>query len=258
MKVKNEEVCYGAHAVKTLIQYAPDQINMIYFQEDKAKELLREYKAIHGELVFEYQLATKASLDKRSQSAMHQGVMAVCKPYHYYHENDLTELITNSAATPLILILDGIQDPHNFGACLRTAEASGVTCVIIAKDQAVGVTPVVHKASCGASMLVPVVRVTNLVRAMEKLKAQGIWIVGTSLEGKKSLYSHDFKGPTAIVLGNEGEGIRKQTAVHCDYLATIPMQGKIESLNISVANAICLYEAVRQRLAATDINVKLQ
>ena len=256
MKSKNEEVCYGAHAVKTLIQYAPAQINKVYFQEDKAKELLKEYKAIHGDLVFEYELASKASLDKRSQTSVHQGVLAVCKPHHYYHENDLSELLANSTEAPLVLVLDGIQDPHNFGACLRTAEASGVTCVIIAKDQAVGLTPVVHKSSCGASMLVPIVRVTNLVRAMEKLKSLGLWIVGTSLEGTTSIYGHDFKGPTAIVLGNEGQGIRKHTAAHCDYLATIPMKGKIESLNISVANAVCLYEVLRQRLAATDVNVK--
>lgn len=150
---------------------------------------------------------------------------------------------------PLLLILDGIQDPHNLGACLRTADAAGVTAVIVPKDRAVSITETVRKIACGAAESVMFVQVTNLATCMTKLKEKGVWIVGTSDQAEKSFYELDLTGSTAIVIGAEGSGMRRLTTDKCDFLGVIPMQGKVECLNASVATGVSLYEAVRQRLA---------
>lgn len=159
---------------------------------------------------------------------------------------DLPGLL-ESTPTPLVLILDCITDPHNFGACLRTADAAGVTCVIVPKDKSAPVTETVRRVSCGGADSVPIVRVTNLARTMEKLKKLGVWLVGTSDAGKQSLYEMDLKGPTGIVMGAEGDGMRRLTEEHCDFLVQIPMQGSVPCLNVSVATGVCLFEVVRQR-----------
>lgn len=187
---------------------------------------------------------SKDQLDMLAPGLRHQGVIAAVTAADY-HGEDALEL----PATPdrLVLVLDGVQDPHNLGACLRTAEAAGVTAVIIPKDRAVGLTPVARKAAAGAAERVPVVAVTNLVRTLTRLKELGYWVTGLAGESDDSIFQTDLTGPTVIVMGGEGEGMRRLTRETCDKLVRIPMEGKIESLNVSVAAAVCLYESVRQR-----------
>lgn len=164
-----------------------------------------------------------------------------------YEEGDLPMLL-DEIESPLVLILDCIQDPHNLGACLRTADAAGCACVIMPKDKSAPITETVVRVSCGGAHSVPLVRVTNLARAMEKLKELGVWLVGTADESEKSIYDMDLKGGIGIVMGAEGEGMRRLTGEHCDFLVRIPMGGKVPCLNVSVATGVCLFEAVRQRV----------
>lgn len=185
-------------------------------------------------------------LDRMAQGARHQGVVAQQVEQRAYDERDLEGLI-EFVAKPLLLILDGVQDPHNLGACLRTAAAAGVTAVIVPKDRAVGLTPTVRKIAAGGAERVPLVRVTNLARSMKQLQEAGVWIVGLAGEAEASLYDIDMRGPIAIAMGSEGDGLRRLSREHCDYLAQIPMHSGMESLNVSVATGISLFEALRQR-----------
>ena len=166
----------------------------------------------------------------------------------FYDEGDLEQLIQDSP-NPLVLILDCVQDPHNFGACLRTADAAGVSVVVVPKDKSSPVTDTVRRVACGGAENVPIARVTNLARAMDKLKELGVWFVGTEDEGKQTIYDVDLKGPIGIVMGAEGEGMRRLTGERCDFLVQIPMGGKVTCLNVSVATGVCLFEVVRQRLS---------
>lgn len=163
------------------------------------------------------------------------------------NEDFLFELIERLSETPLLLILDGVQDPHNLGACLRTAEAAGVHVVVVPKDRSVGLTDTVRSVACGAAERLPLVIVTNLARTLRELSQSGIWIVGTSDRAEKPIYELDLTLPLAMVMGSEGKGLRRLTAEHCDFLGRIPMRGSAESLNVSVATGVCLFEAVRQR-----------
>lgn len=185
-------------------------------------------------------------IERQAAGARHQGVIARVQSSRSYDERDLEGLI-EAAAKPLLLILDGVQDPHNLGACLRSAAAAGATAVIVPKDRAATLTPTARKVAAGGAERVPLVRVTNLARCMKDLQDAGIWIVGLAGEAEASLYSVDLKGPMAIAMGGEGDGLRRLTREHCDYLAKIPMASGMESLNVSVAAGISLFEAVRQR-----------
>lgn len=163
------------------------------------------------------------------------------------NEDDLFEIIKRAADDPLLLVLDGIQDPHNLGACLRTADAAGVHAVVAPKDRAVSITETVRTVARGAAESVPFVQVTNLARTIKELQKEGIWFVGTDDEASQTLYDIEMTGPVAIVIGSEGKGVRRLTAEYCDFLVRIPMAGKVENLNASVAAGVCLYEVVRQR-----------
>jgi 23S rRNA (guanosine2251-2'-O)-methyltransferase len=163
-----------------------------------------------------------------------------------YEDEDLAALV-EASANPLILILDCVQDPHNFGACLRTADAAGVSAVVVPKDKSAPISDTVIRVSCGGAEHVPIVRVTNLSRAMDKLKKLGVWLVGTADETDKSIYDQDLTGPIGIVMGAEGTGMIRLTQENCDFLVRIPMAGAVECLNVSVATGVCLFEAVRQR-----------
>ncbi|MFY8136138.1 MAG: 23S rRNA (guanosine(2251)-2'-O)-methyltransferase RlmB [Aquimonas sp.] len=185
-------------------------------------------------------------IERQAAGARHQGVIARVQSSRSYDERDLEGLI-EASAKPLLLILDGVQDPHNLGACLRSAAAAGATAVIVPKDRAATLTPTARKVAAGGAERVPLVRVTNLARCMKDLQDAGIWIVGLAGEAESSLYSVDLKGPMAIAMGGEGDGLRRLTREHCDYLAKIPMASGMESLNVSVAAGISLFEAVRQR-----------
>lgn len=167
----------------------------------------------------------------------------------HYDEGDLAALLEGKA-DPLVLILDCVQDPHNLGACLRTADAAGCCCVVMPKDKSAPISDTVIRVSCGGAENVPLVRVTNLARTMDQLKQLGLWLVGTSDAAKQSIYEVDLKGGIGIVMGAEGEGMRRLTTEHCDFLTFIPMRGKVPCLNVSVATGVCLFEAVRQRAAA--------
>ena len=167
----------------------------------------------------------------------------------HWDEDDLPSLLESTPA-PLVLVLDCVTDPHNLGACLRTADGAGVTAVILPKDKSASVNETVRRVSCGGADHVPIVRVTNLARTMDKLKELGVWLVGTADEATQSLYDIDLKGPIGIVMGAEGTGMRRLTQERCDFLVRIPMAGRVECLNVSVATGVCLYETVRQRRPA--------
>ncbi len=188
-------------------------------------------------------------LDKLAGEARHQGVVALYEPPPMAHEGDLAKLMERDGANTLVLVLDGVTDPHNLGACLRSAAAAGVTAVIVPKDRAVGLTPVVRRASAGGADRVPLIAVTNLARTLRELKDAGVWITGLAGDTDTSIYGVDLKGPVALVLGSEGEGMRRLTRELCDFVAKIPMPGTMESLNVSVATGVVLFEALRQRSA---------
>jgi len=190
---------------------------------------------------------TLSELDSLSGQQRHQGVIAGFKGSNVAPEGRLEAMLDAISGTPLILVLDGIQDPHNLGACLRTADAAGVHLVVICKDRSAGITPVVRRAASGAAETMNIIQATNLARVLRILKKRGIWLAGTSDEASDSIYSSDLAGPLALVMGNEGSGLRRLTMDLCDYLVSIPMAGQVESLNVSVATGVCLFEINRQR-----------
>ena len=192
------------------------------------------------------QLVGVKKLDSRV-SGSHQGVIALCRPGEALDESLLLKLFEQYGSQVFFLILDGVTDPHNLGACLRSADGAGVHAVIIPKDNAVGLTPVVQKVACGAAESVPLVPVTNLTRTIKKLKSLGIWVVGTTENAGQTIYETNLSGPITLVMGAEGVGMRNLTTKQCDFLANIPMKGQVRSLNVSVAAGICLYEIGRQR-----------
>ena len=189
----------------------------------------------------------REELDKHAGEARHQGVAARYEAAPAAHESDLAGLLERDGGDTLVLVLDGVTDPHNLGACLRSAAAAKVTAVIVPKDRAVGLTPVVRRASAGGADRVPLSAVTNLARTLRELKDAGVWITGLAGDTETTIYGIDFKGPVALVLGSEGEGIRRLTRELCDFVAKIPMPGSMESLNVSVATGVALFEALRQR-----------
>ena len=237
----------GIHAVESALKNDPDNIVQVWIAENKRNQRVKELiqHAQKRGLVAHRSDAT--ALDKLAKTHQHQGVVAEYNIPKVFNEHDLFDLLENIDTPPLLLILDGVTDPHNLGACLRTAEGAGVHAVIATKDNAVGLTPAARKVASGAAETVPFIQVTNLVRTMEKLKKEGIWFIGTSDKTDADLYSYDFNTPSAIVMGAEGKGLRRLTEEHCDTLVSIPMAGQVSSLNVSVATGVCLYEVVRQR-----------
>jgi 23S rRNA (guanosine2251-2'-O)-methyltransferase len=197
--------------------------------------------------------ADAAQLDRLAAGERHQGVVAELAPRAGDPETQLEEALEALGdAPPLLLVLDGVTDPHNLGACLRSADAAGVAAVIVPRDRAAGLTPVVRKVAAGAAETVPLVQVVNLARTLRQLQQRGVWLVGTADDAPRTLYDIDCTGPVALVLGSEGEGMRRLTREACDELVSIPMQGAVESLNVSVAAGVVLFEAVRQRRGNKD------
>lgn len=243
----NEPMVYGIHAVTALLDSPYRTITHIHFNQDRLDKRLQALltKAQARDLPISY--LSMQQLTQRVGDVVHQGVVACASPLPDYSEADLPLLVERSKQPPFILIIDGVTDPHNLGACLRSADAAGVDFVVIPKDKNATITPVVSKVACGAAESMPLVRVTNLVRAMAVLKAHGIWIYGAAGEARDSIYRLDAKGPIALVMGAEGSGMRRLTREHCDGLFALPMHGTVSSLNVSVATAVSLYEVVRQR-----------
>lgn len=190
---------------------------------------------------------SRQELDELAQGERHQGVVAHLTETPAAKQQDLMSLIDSLGHPPFLLVLDGVTDPHNLGACLRSANAAGVDAVIVPKDKAVGLTPVVRKVACGAAETTPFYQVTNLARTLRDLQQAGVWLIGAAGDTDENLYQADLRGPLALVLGAEGTGLRRLTREHCDLLVKIPMAGTVESLNVSVATGICLFEALRQR-----------
>jgi 23S rRNA (guanosine2251-2'-O)-methyltransferase len=234
----------GIHAVESLLKHSPERILQLV-HVDKGQTKLDHLIQLAKEQRLARHVIHIDKLNHYLPHVQHQGVAVQCRPLPGYTEHDIEDLIAN-AKQQRWLILDGVQDPHNLGACLRSADGAGVTAVIIPRDRAVGLTPVVRKVASGAAEMVPVVVVTNLARAMEKLQDAGIYLVGLAGETPHNFYELDLRRPTALVLGSEDKGLRRLTRENCDVVAALPMHGSVNSLNVSVATGICLYELVRQ------------
>lgn len=242
------EWVYGLHAVNALLGHNPEAIIELYLLQSRDDQRLTDLLDTVSALQLPYKTCSREELDKKTGEAVHQGVAALCKPFRREkNEAFLASLLSGLDHPALLLVLDGVTDPHNLGACLRSAEAAGVDAVIIPKDKSVGINATVRKVSCGAAEVIPVIAVTNLARSLKDIKDQGIWVMGLAGEAEQSLYDADLKGPLALVMGAEGSGMRRLTREHCDLLLSIPMAGEISSLNVSVTTGICLFEAVRQR-----------
>jgi len=239
---------YGLHAVAGLLASRPAAVTTLWVASGAADRRLAELVAQAGAADIPVRRIARRELDQRYPDARHQGVVAELQAGAGERgEKSLTAFLDGLDGPAFLLVLDGVQDPHNLGACLRTADAAGVHAVIMPRDRAVGITPVVSKVACGAAESVPVFSVTNLARTLRQLRAAGIWIYGASDAADVNLYDADLRGPLAIVLGSEGKGMRRLTREHCDHLLAIPMAGRVESLNVSVAAGVLLYEACRQR-----------
>ena len=243
------ELLYGIHSVESALNHDPGNILELYFESDSQNARIKELSDRARELGLKPHARPRDALDRMTGGARHQGAVARYRAPPPRAESELAALIEQAGREALLLVLDGITDPHNLGACLRSAEAAGVTAVIAPKDKAVGITPTVRRASSGAADRVAFFSVTNLARTLKAIKQQGVWLVGLSSDSKQDVYAIDLKGPIAIVMGSEGEGMRRLTSESCDFLARIPMRGDVESLNVSVATGIVLFEALRQRAA---------
>jgi len=243
------KVLFGFHAVGVRLKTAPATVMEIYYEPTRRDARMRQFLDRVKEAGVRLIEADALRIAKLAGSHGHQGVAARVQPIKTLHSlDDLLDALEGKEA-PLILVLDGVTDPHNLGACLRVADGAGAHAVIAPKDHAVGLNATVAKVASGAAETMPYLMVTNLARTLQELKERNIWVIGTSDDAPKTLFDMDLKGPTALVLGAEGAGMRQLTRKTCDELVSIPMQGAVESLNVSVASGICLYEARRQRMA---------
>ncbi|HQR23670.1 MAG TPA: 23S rRNA (guanosine(2251)-2'-O)-methyltransferase RlmB [Steroidobacteraceae bacterium] len=242
-----QAVAYGVHAVRILLERSPQRVRRILLAQGKEAGRQAEIRALAQQAAVEVSNADEALLTKLSDGGVHQGVVAEVAPRPGDPETQLEEALEAAGESPLLLVLDGVQDPHNLGACLRSADAAGVCAVIAPRDRAAGLTPVARKVAAGAAEIVPFIPVVNLARTLRELKDRGVWMVGTSDTAAKSVYEARLTGPIGIVMGSEGDGMRRLTGETCDELVSIPMAGAVESLNVSVAAGIVLFEAVRQR-----------
>lgn len=245
----SNEFIYGIHAINAVLEKSPDRLIEAFVLKGRQDERLMPVLNELQHLGISIQQMGRKVLDDKAKGANHQGIIAKVKPAKALNEHDLDDILA-STEQPLLLVLDGVTDPHNLGACLRNADAAGVAAVIVPKDKSAPMTATVSKVACGAAETVPLVRVTNLARTMRTLQEKGIWFVGTAGEATHDIYQSKLTGPLAIVMGAEGDGMRRLTRETCDDLIKIPMAGSVSSLNVSVATGICLFEAVRQRIKA--------
>ncbi len=243
-------VVWGLHAVRAVLTRRPGDVTRISFAQGRDDRRMRELRDLASARGVRAAAVPMAALDQESGGAAHQGVVAEVRPSVALNENGLLDLLTAAAPPALVLVLDGVSDPHNLGACLRTADAAGALAVVAPRDRAAGLTPIVRKVAAGAAETVPFAQVTNLARALRDLKDAGLWIVGTAEDGEQDLFEADLRGPLAVVMGSEGRGLRRLTREGCDFCVRLPMLGTVQSLNVSVAAGIVLFEALRQRRAA--------
>lgn len=240
-----QKILFGFHAVTVRLKTAQNSVREIYIDTSRKDQRMQQFierVKTAGVRIID---ADKTRLENMAKTQRHQGVVAIVEDIAL--ANDLDDLLDSLAEPPLLLVLDSVTDPHNLGACLRVADGAGAHAVIAPKDHAVGINATVAKVASGAAETVPYFMVTNLARTLKELKERNIWCVGTSDEAEKSIYQTDLNIPLALILGAEGTGMRRLTRESCDLLVSIPMKGAVESLNVSVASGICLYEALRQR-----------
>lgn len=250
-----KSLIYGIHAIQTALEHDPHNIRNVWVDTSKQNKRLDTLIALAKKSGISIQTSKSKQLDRMANNTRHQGIVAEYNLQQSYHEDDLFNLIEKlqvQEQKPLILVLDGVTDPHNLGACMRTAEGAGAHAVVIPKDNSVGLTPTVRKVASGAAELIPLIPVTNIARTLDQLKQLGLWAVATSDKADATLFETDLDIPLVLIMGAEGKGIRPLTEKHSDILVKLPMMGQVSSLNVSVATGICLYEAVRQRL--TPVN----
>ncbi|WP_288132058.1 23S rRNA (guanosine(2251)-2'-O)-methyltransferase RlmB [Microbulbifer sp.] len=249
-----QQLVYGLHAVQALLKSSPQQVQELLLlrgrKDQKLQKIVRQ--AEQNEIVIRY--VDRRTLDEKvGDDGNHQGAVAVCmgetQVYDEQFLKSLLKKLDEKGENAFLLVLDGITDPHNLGACLRSAEAAGVQAVIAPKDKAAGLTPTARKVACGAAEVLPFITVTNLARTLQMLQQAGVWIYGAAGEAEHDVYQTSLTGSIAIVMGAEGPGLRRLTRENCDHLIKIPMAGEVSSLNVSVATGVCLFEAVRQRQA---------
>ncbi|OYT84895.1 MAG: 23S rRNA (guanosine(2251)-2'-O)-methyltransferase RlmB [Burkholderiales bacterium PBB6] len=242
-------VLYGFHAVTVRLKTAPESIIEIHIDATRRDARMRQFAERARDAGMKIIDSDDERLGKLSGGPRHQGVVARVNALKQHHSLDeLLEGVEARQIAPLVLVLDGVTDPHNLGACLRVADGAGAHAVVAPKDHAVGLNATVAKVASGAAETVPYLMVTNLARSLTEMKERGIRIIGTSDDAEQTLYDVDLSGPVALVLGAEGAGMRQLTRKTCDELISIPMAGAVESLNVSVAAGVCLYEALRQRV----------
>ncbi|PPV08348.1 tRNA/rRNA methyltransferase [Xanthomonas bromi] len=247
---KQNQWIVGVNAVASSVENDADNVREVLIEAGSKNPRLTEIEEQARRKGIDVRRVNTQALDGVGGQVRHQGVAARYAAARLWAENELEGLVEAAEGHALVLILDGVQDPHNLGACLRSAAAAGVTAVVIPKDKSATVNATVRKTSAGAADRIPVVAVTNLARCLRDLQKQGVWLYGLAGEAEASLYSVDLRGNVGLVLGGESDGLRRLTREHCDGLVKIPMPGEIESLNVSVATGVTLFEAVRQRLGA--------
>jgi len=242
----DQQLVYGLHAVMALLEQQ-HPVRQLWVQDSRHDTRLEALLTKAAQQGVPMQRVPREQLDRLTSDGRHQGVVAQADAMQTGGEDALKALVMGLESPAFLLVLDGVQDPHNLGACLRSANAAGVHAVVAPKDRATELTPVARKAAAGAAETTPFFQVTNLARTLRWLKEQNIWLVALAGEAEQSLYELDLKGPLALVLGAEGGGLRRLTKEQCDFLACVPMTGTVESLNVSVAAGVVLFEALRQR-----------
>ncbi len=246
------ELIYGLHAVDALLRQQPEQVHCLFVQSGRNDKRMAAVLELARNQGVQVEALARAELDAKVEGR-HQGVIAQVQPgSRSWDEAALFVLLDDLDHPALVLVLDGVTDPHNLGACLRSADAAGVDAVVVPKDKSADLTPIVRKVACGAAEVVPFVRVTNLARTLAGLKERGIWLYGAAGEAENTIYNSDLTGPAALIMGAEGAGLRRLTREACDFLVKLPMAGSVSSLNVSVATGVCLFEVVRQRTPTTD------
>lgn len=246
---KDNQWIAGINSVEAAIANDAENVREVLIEAGARNPRISEIETNARRYGIEVRRVTQQALEGIAGGLRHQGTVARYAAARTWDENELPELVEAAGGKALILVLDGVQDPHNLGACLRSAAAAGVTAVVIPKDKAVQVNATVRKTSAGAADSIPVIRATNLARCMRDLQQMGVWLYGLAGDATASLYKIDLRGNVALVLGGEADGLRRLTREHCDQLVKIPMPGTTESLNVSVATGVSLFEAVRQRQA---------
>ena len=241
-----QEWLYGLHAMQAVIENEPERLIEIWVLKGRDDERLINIVNQARRFGVSVQFCNRKVLDDKVKGEQHQGIVARAKPAKILDESDLDRLL-DSTPVPLLLVLDGVTDPHNIGACLRTADAAGAHALIVPKDKSGGLTGTARKVACGAAEVVPFIQVTNLSRTLKQLQDKGVWVIGTAGEAEQLIYDCKLSGPMALVMGAEGKGMRRLTRETCDELLKLPMAGSVSSLNVSVATGVCLYEIVRQR-----------